>query len=129
MAFKLHTTDDGHLPAWELMPATAITPKVGMALYLTSGKLAIASGTNKASYICMEERAAAVTAGDLIHVVKIGCDQVWESTVGGSLTVGTAYQVTSDGMSVSTTTTSGCFVPNWVGGTSSGDACTGRFTV
>ena len=45
MAFMLHTTDDGHIPAWEYLPCSAITPKVGMALTQSSGKLAVATGT------------------------------------------------------------------------------------
>lgn len=71
MAFKIHKIDDGHIPGIEYLPAGAITPKVGMALYQSSGNLAIATGTTVPTYISMCEKATACTAGDLIPVIRV----------------------------------------------------------
>ena len=40
MAILIHQTDSGRVPGLEYLPSGAITPKAGMALKLTSGKLA-----------------------------------------------------------------------------------------
>ena len=44
MAFKIYSTDDNRVPGIEYLPASAITPKVGMALTQTTGQLALATG-------------------------------------------------------------------------------------
>lgn len=131
MTFKLHSTDDGHLPAWEEMPAAAITPKVGLALYATSGKLAVASGANKPAYICMEERDAAVAAGEMIKVVKITPLQRWESeaSASGAAALGTSYDVATDGLRVTKTTTNGGFIIDYADGSATGDMVRGRFDI
>ena len=49
MAFYIQQVDGGRNPGHEYLPAGAIVPKVGMALTMTSGKLAIASGTTAPS--------------------------------------------------------------------------------
>ena len=59
-------TDDGHVAPFEKLPCSAITPKNGMAMVLSSGKLAIASGTTKPEFICVEEHDAAVAADTLV---------------------------------------------------------------
>lgn len=110
MAFLIHSTDDGHALPWEYLPAGAITPKVGMALTQSSGNLALASGTTAPTYISMTERDTACTAGDLIPVVRVQKDTVYETTLaasGASLKVGDRVTLHTDGMQVTATTTSG----------------------
>lgn len=110
MAFLIHSTDDGRVLPWEYLPAGAITPKVGMALYQSSGNLALASGTTKPTYISMREQATALTAGDLIPVVRVQPDVVWEtelSAAGTSLSVGQKVTIATDGLRVTATTTDG----------------------
>lgn len=110
MAFLIHSTDDGHALPWEYLPAGAITPKVGMALTQSSGNLALASGTTAPTYISMTERDTACTAGDLIPVVRVQKDTVYETTLaasGTSLKVGDRVTLHTDGMQVTATTTSG----------------------
>jgi hypothetical protein len=100
MSFKLYSTDDGRVPPIEYLPCGAITPKFGMALYQTAGNLAIASGANIATYISQTERSTACTAGDLIPVVKLQPDQVWEALKDSTnaMVVGTAYDVATGGL-------------------------------
>ncbi len=128
--FKLHTTDDGRVPPIEYLPAGAITPKIGMALYQTSGNLAIASGANDATYISMADRAAACTAGDLIPVIKIMPDQVWECQKDSTnaMTVGTAYDVAAGGLLIDDNGVTGAnFQVNYVEGAAQGATVRGRF--
>ena len=129
MTFKIHTVDDGRIPPFEKLPCAAIIPKVGMALYFASGRLTTASGANQATHICMEEHAAAVTAGRMIHVIKIQPDIVFESQLAaaGALVVGTAYEVATGGMTVAAATTNANFKLDYVGGAAAGDTVRGRF--
>ena len=71
MAFLIHSVDDGRNVPIEYLPCSAITPKIGMALIQSSGKLAVATGANKPAYICMTEKASAVSAGDIIPVKEL----------------------------------------------------------
>lgn len=86
MAFLLHSIDDGHVPAWEYLPVSAITPKVGMALTQTSGNLAIATAGTAPTYISMVEKAAACTAGDVIPVIRVSKDMIFETTFSAAAT-------------------------------------------
>ena len=109
--FIPYSNEDGRVPPWEYLPCSAITPKLGMALVQSSGKLAIATGTTKPSYISMVEKDAAVTAGEIIPVIKVLPDQVFECTNSASLSgVSIGSKLTlhaSNGLQVTGTTTSG----------------------
>ena len=109
--FIPYQNEDGRVGPWEYLPCSAITPKIGMALVMSSGKLAIATGTTKPSYISMTEKSAAVSAGDIIPVIKVQPDQVFECTNSASLSgVNIGQKVTlhaSNGLQVTGTTTSG----------------------
>ena len=107
--FTLFQTDDGHELPFEYLPCAAITPKYGMGMVVTSGKLAIASGANKPKYMCVREESGAVTAGTIIPVVKVGADQRWRTENSSSFTVGAAYTMASTGLTITTTTTDGVF--------------------
>ena len=118
--FKLYSTDDDRQLPWEYLPCSAIQPHYGEAMYITGGKLALASGSNKAQYICMREESAAVSAGDIIPVVKIQPDQVWETTAAASTySVGVGYDVHTDGLSIKLANSdpTSNFVLNYVDGT------------
>ncbi len=109
--FIPYQNEDGRAAPWEYLPCSAITPKIGMALILSSGKLAIATGTTKPSYISMTEKSAAVSAGDIIPVIRVQPDQVFECTNSASLSgVNIGQKVTlhaANGLQVTGTTTSG----------------------
>lgn len=77
MAFKLYSTDDGHVPAWEYYECSAMTPLCGMAMALDSNGQLVASAQPK--YICMRQEETAVEAGTKIPVVRITPDQIWEN--------------------------------------------------
>lgn len=109
--FIPHSNEDGRVNPWKYLPCSAITPKVGMALIQSSGNLAIATGTTKPTHICMADYDSAVTAGDLIPVIEVQPDQVFEVTNSASLSgVNIGQKVTlhaSNGMQITGTTSSG----------------------
>lgn len=103
-------TDDGHVATFEKLPCSAITPKNGMAMVLSGGKLAIASGTTKPEFICVEEHDAAVAADTLVTVVRVDHDTVYQTTLsaaGTSLNLGDKVTIATDGLRVTATKTDG----------------------
>lgn len=107
--FRIHSTNDGRVPPFEKLPAGAITPKLGLALVVTSGKLAVAGATEKPTYICMCEQETAVTAGELIPVMRVEEGIIFgtECTGNASTLVIGSKVTTADGLKITTTTTSG----------------------
>ncbi len=124
-------TDDGHVAPFEQYPCSAITPKRGMAMVLSSGKLAIATGTSKPEFICVEEHDSAVSAGDLVTVVRVDPQTVYETTLsaaGTSLNIGDLVTLhASNGLQVTATTTSGVAEIVEMDGTAAGDTVRVRF--
>ena len=130
MAFLIHSTDDGRVPGIEYLPCAAITPKVGMALVQSSGNLGIASGTNKPTYISMCERETACTAGDLIPVMRVQPDVIYETTwsvAGTSVKLGSKVTLATSGLQVTATTESGVAEVVGIVGTAVGEAVRVRF--
>ena len=108
--FLIHSVDDGRVPSLEWHPAAAITPKVGMALLTNAGKMAMATGSNKPSYICMTERSTAVAEGTMIPVIRVSPDIVFETVFNASaagVKFGDKVTIASDGLRVTATTTNG----------------------
>lgn len=136
MAFLIHSTDDGRVLPWEYFPVGAIastasvTTNVGMALTQTNGNLVTASGTTKPTYICMREQDTPMTADDLIPVVRVQPDVIFEtelSAAGTSLKVGQKVTIATDGLSVTATTTDGVAEIVEILGTAIGDKVRVRF--
>ena len=128
--FLLHSVEGGRIPAWEYLPCGAIQPQVGLALTMTSGNLAIASGTTAPLYISMREEDAAVTAGTIIPVVRVLDSIVFETTFSAAATsikVGDKVTISSDGTQVTATKTSGVAEVVWMEGTASGSKVRVRF--
>lgn len=128
--FRNVKNDDGHVAPFIQLPCSAITPKNGMAMLLSSGKLAIATGANKPEFICVEEHSAAVSAGDLVTVVRVEPDTECETTLSaaGALNIGDKVTLhASSGMQVTATTASGVAEIVAMEGTASGDTVIVRF--
>lgn len=109
--FVPYKTKDGAVIPWEYLPCSAITPKIGMALVQSAGNLAIAAGTNATAYISMVEKDSACTAGDLIPVIRVDHDTIFETTNSAAFSsIKRGDKVTlhaSNGLQVTATTTSG----------------------
>lgn len=130
MAFLLHSVEGGRIPAWEYLPCGAIQPQVGLALTMTSGNLAIASGTTAPLYVSMREEDAAVTAGTIIPVVRVLDSIVFETTFSAAATsikVGDKVTISSDGTQVTATKTGGVAEVVWMDGTTAGSTVRVRF--
>ena len=102
-----------------------------MALVQSSGNLAIATGTTAPTYISMCEKDSACTAGDIIPVIRVSKDMVFETNFSAAATsINLGDKVTlhaSDGMQVTATTTSGVAEVVYMDGTASGSMCRVRF--
>lgn len=123
MGFKIHSTDDGRTPAIEYLPVSAITPKAGMALAMSGGKLAIAAGTTKPTYISAVEKEVACAAGDLIPVIRVQPDMVLGTTASAAMTsvsLGSKVTIATGGLQVTATTTDGICEVVGMNGTAAG---------
>lgn len=109
--FVPHKNAAGNVIPWEYLPAGAITPKVGMALVQTSGNLAIATGANAPTYLSMIEKDSACTAGDMIPVIRVDHDTIYETSNSASFaSIKKGDKVTlhaSNGLQVTATKTDG----------------------
>lgn len=130
MAFKIYSTDDNRVPGIEYLPASAITPKVGMALTQTTGQLALATGETAPTYISVCEKDSECTAGDIIPVIRVGKDMILETTFADAATsikLGDKVTLHTDGLQVTATTTNGVAEVVYMDGTASGSMCRVRF--
>lgn len=121
--FMIHTVEGGHIPAFEHYPADGITPKVGMAMVLSAGKLAIAAGTTKPTHISMCEREAACADGELIPVVAVneGLTFAVPASVANTVAIGNKVTIATGGLGVTATTTDGIATIVGKDGTAAGD--------
>ncbi len=99
MAFAIHTTDDGRVPGLEYLPAGGLTPKAGMLLKMTSGALTAAGGADKPLYFSMAQREKACEAGELIPVIRVQEDMIFETQTPDGFTAkpGEKVQLSADG--------------------------------
>lgn len=131
MSFKIHSIDgSGHIPGIEYLPCGAITPKIGMALVQSSGNLAIATGAVAPTYISMCEKESACTAGDIIPVIRVSHDMIFEtesSAAFSSIKLGDKVTLAAGGLAVTATKTDGVAEVVYIDGTASGDMVRVRF--
>ena len=130
MAFLIHSVEHGRVPAFEYLPCSAITPKVGMALVQSGGNLALASGATKPAYISMIEKETACAAGDIIPVIRVDEGIVFETESSAAFTnikLGNKVTLASDGLRVTATTTDGMAEVVHIEDTASGGMVRVRF--
>lgn len=123
-------TEDGRIPPIVHLPAGAIVPEIGLCLYMSGGKLAVAGGANVAQYVCMTESEVAVASGTEIPVIRILPDIVFETTkdAATAMTVGTAYDVATGGRQVDADgKTTANFLVEQIDGQAAGATVYGRF--
>ena len=132
MAFLTHSTDSGRVPSIEYLPCGAITPKVGMALIQTGGNLGVATGDKKPTYISMMDSDITLTAGDLIPVIRVLPDMIFETTNSAAFTsVKRGDRVTlhaSNGLQVTATVAGGTAEVIEISGTVAGSNILVRFS-
>lgn len=86
MAIMIYQTDSGRVPGVEYLPCGTITPKAGMALKMTAGKLAAASGADTPLYLSMAEKDKPCTEGELIPVIRVAADLIFEAATPADFT-------------------------------------------
>lgn len=104
--FMIHTVEGGHVPAFVYHPATGLTPKLGMALKLSGGKLVLAAGADKPDYISMVEVESAIAEGEVIPVIAVTDDITFAVPASVAVTaaaLGTKVTIATDGMRVTAT--------------------------
>ena len=130
MGFKIHSIDDNRISGIEYLPCSAIKPTIGMALVQSSGNLAKATGTTAPTYISMCEKDSACTAGDIIPVIRVNKDMIFETTFSASassIKLGDKVTIHTDAEQVTATTTSGVAEVVYMDGTAMGSMCRVRF--
>lgn len=128
--FKIYSIDDGRNAPVEYLPVSAMTPKAGMAMVQEGGLLVPATGTEKPTYICMREDAAAVEAGKQIPVCRVQGDMVFETVAAADMSAvkqGDKVTISTDGMGVTATTASGVAEIVAMDGTAEGSCVRVRF--
>ncbi len=108
--FLIHSVDDGRVPAFEHLPASAIKPEIGMALVMAGGVLVQAVGTAVPAYISMCQKETACEEGDIIPVIRVQPDIIFgtESEEDmAAVNVGDKVTISDDAMGVTATTASG----------------------
>lgn len=114
----------------EEMPCGNIATHVGMAMVLTSGKLAKCGAEVKPEYICMQENKTAVAAGTPVPVIPVSDDVIFEtvfSASAASVAIGGKVTIATDGLRVTGTTTNGVAEVLSMEGTASGSKCRVKF--
>ena len=85
------------------LPANAsVTYEAGLALIITSGKAALATGATKPAYV-----AAGPAHNGMVPCWPVSKDTVFETAAAGTHTVGAAYTLATNGKGVTVTTTDG----------------------
>jgi hypothetical protein len=129
MAFLPQSYRDGQPEPWEYLEASAIGAcPVGMALTLTSGKLAKCTGETRPDYISMY--GGTVAAGDVIPCIRVHEETIFETEWGVANTgaaVGQMVTIDTTGSKATATTTNGVFEVVSYKGTAIGDTVRGRF--
>lgn len=115
---------------WEKLPAAAsLTLQVGTALTDADGNLAIATGENKPTHICMED-VTTTEAGQKIHVERVRPETVYEtelSAASAAIAVGKKYTLDTSGEAITATDTGGVAQVVSFDGTAKGDKVRVRF--
>lgn len=136
MALLIHAYDDGAVRPWAYLPAKAGSYVVGQALVMdaTNGYLTpVASGVGEDTdegkhYVCMSDVTVAAN-GDALPVVASDDQMIWEiplQAASSGLKVGAAYTLHTSGLTLTSTTTKGCFTVLAFDGTAAGDLVRGR---
>jgi hypothetical protein len=131
MAFKIHSTNDGHMPPVQYLPANADTYVVGQALVwdaaagiLTAVTTGVGEDTDEGEhYICMQGKTVAAD-GDPLGVVRSDPSIIWDVPIQANdadLAPGLLYTIHTDGLQMTGTTTKGCCKVLEVDGRTAGD--------
>lgn len=128
--FIERSNDDGQGQPFEYVPVTGgLAIDCGTALIVTGGKLALATGTNKPTYISMAKRAA-TTDGEVIAVQRVSAKTIFETELSeedADIAIGEKHTISADGNKITATIVSGVAEIISVDGTAAGAKVRVRF--
>lgn len=104
--FQLQSVSDGHVPPFEYHVCGSITPKLGMALSVSGGKLVTAAGSAKPKYISMLESGGSKD-GEVIPVIRVEEGILFAVPSAGSFSAvqpGDKVMISADGLTVTAAT-------------------------
>lgn len=128
--FLIHAIDGGRTPATEYLPCSAMVPKAGLALVQSGGNLAICTGANKPTYVCVQEETSAVEEGTPVAVIRVLPDMVFDTTTAddlASVQCGDKVTIHTDGAQITDTKENGVAEIVSMDGTVSGSHVRVRF--
>lgn len=132
MAFKVQYTDDGRVSPSNICRAGRLRPRLAWRWFRQAATLPLPKARTNPAYISMCERETACAAGDLIPVIRVHEDMVFETTFSAAATsVKLGDKVTlhaSSGMEVTATTGGACEVVG-MDGAAVGDTVRVRFVL
>lgn len=129
MAFKIHSTTDGHVPPVQYLPSNADTYVAGQALVWASGILTtvttdVGQDTDEGRhYICAQNKTVA-TDGNPLGVIESNDTIIWDVPIQANdadLAPGLKYTIHTDGLLMTGTATKGCCEVIEVDGLTAGD--------
>lgn len=130
MAFYIHTIEHSLSPSICYLPASAMTPKAGMALGISEGALAPVTGAAKPGYISLCERDTACEAGEDIPCMPALPTVIFETVTDADLSdikIGDKLSISDDGTTV-TAATGGAAEVLYIEKTAYGTICRVRFS-
>lgn len=81
MGFRIYSTNDGHVPAWEYpdIDATGINPEVGLALTVDGGAYSVCPAAEVPDFICMADpdKNPETIEDEYIPVIRVNSDIVF----------------------------------------------------
>ena len=104
--FQMKYVSDGHVPPFEYQVCGGITPKLGMALGVSAGKLVAATGSDAPRYVSMLESGVS-RDGDVIPVIRVEEGILFAVPSAGSFSAvqpGDRVMIGTDGLTVTPVT-------------------------
>lgn len=110
MSFKPYSYDDGRSQPFEYFPiAGSLAVESGTMLIMSSGELALATGTNKPTYVCVSN-IPETTAHEIVAVERVSPKIIFETTLSeadSDIAKGEKHTISADGNEITATTSSG----------------------
>lgn len=128
--FLIETIAGGDVTQIEYLPASAVAVTAGLALTMTGGKLAVASGETAPSYIsAYDSEGEALAEGTQIPVFRVLRSMIFRTTASVAMTakLGEKVTISADGTQVTSTTDNGVAELVSLDGTEAGDEVRVRF--
>jgi hypothetical protein len=130
MAFVLKKCGGESVPIEYFLMADNEGSTIGEGLALTNGRLTKVAATAAPEYIALKTVAAAASSVTYVPVQRVRSEYTYEVACTGQIAataLGNKVTIHTDGLQVTTTTSSGVFEPTWTDGATT-SIVRGRFS-